>query len=129
MAAITIPVVQSIINTATMSTARSNVQTLDSQLKLTITDVDTENEETYGASASNRTLTVGDVIKHNAIPEACETRTYKGRDIVPVWNKAKDTVELMYVDDNTNVENGSTISASDCVSISSSSTTRISDLT
>ena len=109
LAMIAIPVVSHTVNVATLNVALSNVQTLDSNLKLAIADVTTGNEETYGTSASDGSLRVGEVVKKQSIGDACEVHTYRGREIKPVWNQDTDRVELMYTDDNTNVETGTTI--------------------
>ncbi len=109
LTAIAIPVVTHTINMATRDTAIANADVLDEQLMLAKADVDTGNEETFGAKAGDATLTIGDVVKHQAISEACNSHTYNGKELVPVWNFDTKDVEVMCMADNTNIETGATI--------------------
>lgn len=106
LAAIAIPVISHTVESATLSAAQLNADTLESQLRLAKADVDTGNDETYGAVVSNKRLTVGEVVKMQSLSEACEARVYQGREIVPVWDQDTGCVELMYTDDRKNVETG-----------------------
>lgn len=106
LAMIVIPVVSHTVNVSILNVALSNARTIENQLKLAKADVQTGNEETFGISARDGTLTVGEVIEKQTISDACATSTYYGRELLSVWNQDTNSVELMYTDDNTNVETG-----------------------
>lgn len=106
LAAVAIPVVSNIINAAVLSTANQNAGTLDMFLKEAQTHISVKDTSVYGAPVSSRTLTIGDVVQTQHLEKACETYTYKGRNIACVWNVPSDGVRLMYLDDNTDVESG-----------------------
>jgi prepilin-type N-terminal cleavage/methylation domain-containing protein len=126
LAAIAIPVVSQLINTAVLNSATSDARTLEEDLKLAKAYVETANKETYGGSAADGSLTIGDVIKKRGIIDACKARNYYSREFVPVWNQDTSSVELMYSDDNTNVQTGAVIT--DFENITEASTVRIGDL-
>lgn len=106
LAAVAIPVVSSIINTAVLSSAKSNVETLDMFLKEAQAHISVNDSSVYGMPVSTRTLTIKDVIQTQHLEKACKTYTYKGRNIASVWSIPNKGVRLMYLDDNTDVESG-----------------------
>jgi prepilin-type N-terminal cleavage/methylation domain-containing protein len=109
LAVIAIPVVSQTVNSAVLNTAVADAKTLEDNLMLAKADVQIRNQETYGASAANGTLTIGEVVQKQGISKACETRRYYNRDVMLVWNQDTSSVELMYADDKKNVETGVTI--------------------
>lgn len=110
LTAIAIPVISNTINSATLSTARLNAQTIDKDLKLAKAYVDIGDDSYYGNSVRTRTLTVRGVIEKRALQKACQSLTYSGRDIVFVWSKAVGGVRIMYTDDCTDLETGLVLS-------------------
>ncbi len=119
LATIAIPVISQVINAATLSTAVSDAKTLEENLMLAIAAVQTGNEETYGEAASDGSLTIRDVVKKQAISDACEARNYHNREFVLVWNQNTSSVELMYTDDNTDVQTGDEITSFEMITDSS----------
>jgi type IV pilus assembly protein PilA len=126
LAAIAIPVVTHTVNIAVLSATQSNAETLNEQLMLAKADVDTGNTNTYGTDVTDGSLTIGDVVKKQAITDACKTYVYQGNEIAPVWNSATSSVEVMYTASNKNVETGVTITSP--IRITENSTTLISSL-
>jgi len=103
LAAIAIPVVNSIINTASKNGALSNASTIELAIKEAQADIASKNTETYGAKAvtsGGSTLTVKDVADAKAIASAFETITYNGTQYSPVWVNAEQKV--YFVDASTN---------------------------
>jgi prepilin-type N-terminal cleavage/methylation domain-containing protein len=126
LAAIAIPVVSRIINTAVLNTAKSDARTLEEHMVLAMADIQVRNRSTYGESAADGTLTIGEVVTEQAISEACEPSLYNNREVIPVWDQTTSSVELMYVDDSTNVETGIVITS--FVKLEATSTEKVSTL-
>lgn len=106
LVAIAIPVISNTINSATLSTARLNAETIDKELKQAKAYVDIGDDSYYGDSVTTRTLTIRGVVEKRALQKACKGLTYEGRDIVFVWSRAVGGVRIMYVDDCTDLETG-----------------------
>lgn len=108
LAAIAIPVVSSIINTASRNGALSDAQTIELAIKECQADIAARNDEVYNgtsnyidATGSQKTLpyasknsttkiTVIDVAGAKAINDAFGTVTYNGADFDPYWDKDAD---------------------------------------
>lgn len=123
LAAIAIPVVNSIINTASKNGALSNAQTIELAIKECQADIAAKNDEVYdgatnysfvdpsGAtvaittgvpSAANAatavTISVQDVAGIKGISDAFETVTYNGVEYVPFWDEDAD--KCVYLDNS-----------------------------
>lgn len=106
LTAVAIPVISNTINSATLSTARLNADTIDKDLKLAKAYIDVGDDSYYGESVATRTLTVRGVVEKRALQQACKSLTYNGREIVFVWSKAVGSIRIMYADDCTDLETG-----------------------
>lgn len=126
LAVIAIPVVSHTINSAVMSGAQTDARTLESTLSLAKAAVDTDDDSIDDSLVNRSTFTVGDVVKHHNMEDICEPRVYNGRQFVFVWNCSNGGVELMYTDDNTNVETGNTLT--NYIIIAETSTTLVANL-
>ena len=93
LAAIAIPVVNSIINTASKNAALSNADTIEFAIKECQAHIVSRNGEVYpeAASATNRNkIYVSTVAEKKGIKEAFEIITYNGKEYGPVWDKKND---------------------------------------
>ena len=108
LAAIAIPVVNSIINTASRNGALSDAQTIELAIKECQADIAARNDEVYDGSStyvkadgtpgklpkasknSTTHITVVDVAGAKSINNAFGTVTYNGADFVPFWDKEAD---------------------------------------
>ena len=111
LAAIAIPVVNSIINTASRNGALSNAQTIELAIKECQADIAAKNDEVYdgttgynyndpagtnltgnlpAASTAHATINVQHVAGAKAISNAFETVTYNGNDYEPQWDEDAD---------------------------------------
>ena len=111
LAAIAIPVVNSIINTASRNGALSNAETIELAIKECQADIAAKNDEVYNgttsysftdvdgtsttgtlskASNDHANITVQQVAGAKSIPDAFKTVTYNGNDYTPKWDKDND---------------------------------------
>lgn len=106
LAAIAIPVVNSIINTASRNGAISNADTIELSVKECQADIAAKNDEVYdgttdntvdgsgdpvpAASTNHGDIDITDVASVKAIPEAFATVTYNGVDYAPYWDTVND---------------------------------------
>lgn len=102
LAAIAIPVVNSIINTASRNGALSNAQTIELAVKECQADIATRNDEVYAGQTINGTtipkastnsttaIKVSDVALVKGITDAFDTVTYNGSDFQPFWDNVTD---------------------------------------
>ena len=111
LAAIAIPVVNSIINTASKNGALSNADTIELAVKECQADIAARNNEVYNGTTTysftdpagtsitgslpniataHGSITVQDVAGAKGIPDAFETITYNGNDYEPQWDTASD---------------------------------------
>jgi type IV pilus assembly protein PilA len=109
LAAVAVPIIASTIDKATLTTALSNAETLDNSLRLAEADVDTSNDATYGELVVDATLEIKDVIEIQALQKTCDAVTYKGKDVVFVWDYTRKGVYLMYVDSKKDIETNNVI--------------------
>ena len=92
LAAIAIPVVNSIINTASRNTALSNADTIELAVKECQAHIASKNGEVYSqiAEGKYKEITIKDVAEAKAITEAFEVVTYNGEPYMPYWDKSGD---------------------------------------
>ena len=92
LAAIAIPVVNSIINTASKNGALSNAETIELAVKECQADIAAKNGEVYSKAATNQhgDITISDVATAKAIKDAFATVTYNGKDYEPYWVTTED---------------------------------------
>lgn len=108
LAAIAIPVVNSIINTASRNGALSDAQTIELAIKECQADIAARNDEVYNGTStyikadgsqgklpqasknSSTHITVVDVAGAKSINNAFGTVTYNGADFAPFWDKEAD---------------------------------------
>ena len=111
LAAIAIPVVNSIINTASKNGAISNAETIELAIKECQADIAARNDEVYDGSATynytdpagntltgalpsaataHATINVQHVAGAKGIGDAFATITYNGNDYEPQWDTAAD---------------------------------------
>lgn len=103
LAAIAIPVVNSIINTASKNGALSNAQTIELAIKEAQADIASKNTETYEDAKSNSSaITVAVVAEKKAIKDAFDKITYNSEEYYPIWVKAEQKVYFITDDDNAN---------------------------
>jgi prepilin-type N-terminal cleavage/methylation domain-containing protein len=101
LAAIAIPVVNSIINTASKNGALSNAQTIELAIKEAQADIASKNTETYAeAKSESSKITVKLVAETKAITDAFEKITYNSEEYYPIWVKAEQKVYFI-TDDGT----------------------------
>ena len=99
LAAIAIPVVNSIINTASKNGALSNAETIELAVKECQADIAAKNGEVYADAVSNHgKIYISDVAEKKAIKEAFATVTYNGKDYNPYWIIAEDKCVFLTVD-------------------------------
>jgi prepilin-type N-terminal cleavage/methylation domain-containing protein len=93
LAAIAIPVVNSIINTASRNTALSNADTIELAVKECQAHIASRNSEVYPKIAEGKytEITIKDVAEAKAITEAFEVVTYNGEPYMPYWDRASDS--------------------------------------
>lgn len=104
LAAIAIPVVNSIINTASKNGALSNAQTIELAVKEAQADIAAKNTEVYdgttskqtaaggsitlpSAKTSHSTMTIFHVAVAKGIEDAFDRVTYNGNDYYPYWDQ------------------------------------------
>ncbi|MEE0061037.1 MAG: hypothetical protein UE295_09450, partial [Acutalibacteraceae bacterium] len=108
LAAIAIPVVNSIINTASKNGALSNAETIELAIKECQADIAAKNTEVYNgttifegsevipnAATKHGEIQVKHVAKVKAINDAFKTVTYNGADYDPYWDKTDDKCFFM----------------------------------
>jgi prepilin-type N-terminal cleavage/methylation domain-containing protein len=113
LAAIAIPVVNSIINTASKNGALSDAQSIELAVKECQADIAARNDEVYAgqqittttgtrtipkASSGHATITIADVAAVKGIEDAFKIVTYNGVDYAPYWDK--DTDSCVYLAPN-----------------------------
>ena len=102
LAAIAIPVVNSIINTASKNGALSDAQTIELAVKECQADIAARNDEVYNgqtvdslmipkASTDHDTISMEHVAKVKGIEDAFKVVTYNGVDYYPYWDKQTDS--------------------------------------
>lgn len=124
---IAIPVVTHTVNSAVLEGAKTDANTLKGSFNSAYSDLVVGYSENYNRTLiSTQSLTVADVISTNSYQSMCGKRNYYGREFVLVWNFDTNDVELMYDDDNTNVETGAVIT--NYVIITETSTTLVLNL-
>ncbi len=127
LAVIAIPVVTHTVNSAVLEGAKTDANTLKGSFNSAYSDLVVGYSENYNRTLiSTQSLTVADVISTNSYQSMCGKRNYYGREFVLVWNFDTNDVELMYDDDNTNVETGAVIT--NYVIITETSTTLVLNL-
>ena len=92
LAAIAIPVVNSIINTASKNGALSNAETIELAVKECQADIAARNGDVYpdAANGNHAKITIKDVAEAKAITEAFEMVTVNGENYLPYWDKVND---------------------------------------
>lgn len=115
LAAIAIPVVNSIINTASKNGAISNAETIELAIKECQADIAAKNDEVYDGTTANTlvasrnlpsaandhaNIQVIDVASAKAIAEAFEVVTYNGDDYAPYWDTTNDNCVFLAVTAN-----------------------------
>ena len=124
---IAIPVVTHNVNSAVLEGAKTDANTLKGSFNSAYSDLVVGYSENYNRTLiSTQSLTVADVISTNSYQSMCGKRNYYGREFVLVWNFDTNDVELMYDDDDTNVETGAVIT--NYVIITETSTTLVLNL-
>ncbi len=124
---IAIPVVTHTVNSAVLEGAKTDANTLKGSFNSAYSDLVVGYSENYNRTLiSTQSLTVADVISTNSYQSMCGKRNYYGREFVLVWNFDTNDVELMYDDDDTNVETGAVIT--NYVIITETSTTLVLNL-
>ena len=127
LAVIAIPVVTHTVNRAVVEGAKTDANTLKGSFNSAYSDLVVGYSENYNRTLiSTQSLTVADVISTNSYQSMCGKRNYYGREFVLVWNFDTNDVELMYDDDDTNVETGAVIT--NYVIITETSTTLVLNL-
>lgn len=120
LAAIAIPVVSSIINTASKNGALSNAQTIEAAIKKCQAEIATRNNEVYDGSStyvktdgskgilpkastnSTKPIVVEDVAGANSINNAFEFVTFNNKEYKPVWDTVND--KCVFLEDGTRIE-------------------------
>jgi prepilin-type N-terminal cleavage/methylation domain-containing protein len=106
LAAIAIPVVNSIINTASRNGALSDAQTIELAVKECQADIAARNDEVYNgktvdgvkiekASSDHDKITIEQVAVVKGVRDAFKTVTYNGAEFAPFWDK--DTDKCLYI--------------------------------
>ncbi len=91
LAAIAIPVVNSIINTASRNSAISNADSIELQIKNCQADIAARNTERYADAVSNPSnIHIDTVATKTGITTAFEMVTYNNNQYFPVWDTASD---------------------------------------
>ena len=93
LAAIAIPVVNSIINTASKNAALSNADSIELAIKECQAHIVSRNSEVYpeATSSTDRSkIDVAMVAEKKGIKEAFEVVTYNGVDYLPYWDSVSD---------------------------------------
>lgn len=127
LAAIAIPVVNSVINTASKNGALTNAQSIELAIKQCQANIAARNNEVYkgqkiknsagtevtipdigkgAASGGYKEITVEDVALVNGIENAFKTVTYDGKDYKPYWDSSTESCVYLS-DDKTDLETGS----------------------
>lgn len=99
LAAIAIPVVNSIINTASKNGALSNATTIELAVKECQADIASKNTEVYpeAANASDaNSIAISEVAEKKAIADAFKSASYNGKEYIPAWDSA--TGKCYFVD-------------------------------
>lgn len=130
LAAIAIPVVNSIINTASRNGAISNAETIELAVKECQADIAARNTEVYdgttaisntdpagnplptplpNAATAHATIEIAHVAGAKSIPDAFATVTYNGNDYEPYWDTAADVCVWLSTTANNGVSIGDTI--------------------
>ena len=138
LAAIAIPVVSSIINTASKNGALSNAQTIEAAIKKCQADIATRNDEVYDGSTtylktdgttgklpkasknSTNPIMVEHVAGANSINSAFEFVTYNSKEYRPIWDMMNDRCVFIEPLTNTELESGKPypVSVAYCVPLS-----------
>ena len=93
LAAIAIPVVTSVINSASKSTAASNASTIELAIKEAKADIVARNTETFGDTVfTPADMTIAVVAEKKAIADAFTTKNYNNLDFNPYWNNTTGKV-------------------------------------
>lgn len=114
LTAIAIPVVNSVINTASKNSAVSNAQTIELAVKECQSYIATRNEEVYNGSTPNRlgmgnipsaatahsSINIQHVASAKAIDKAFETVTCFGNNYEPYWDTINDKCVFLSVTSN-----------------------------
>ena len=109
LAAIAVPVVRHTVNKAVLNVALTDCKTINDSIIMAKADIRTKNDSSYGEDAIDGTISVEQVIEFNGLQEACEEKSYYGRQIVPVWNSDNGKVVVVYTDDHKEVESGESV--------------------
>ncbi|MEE1219623.1 MAG: prepilin-type N-terminal cleavage/methylation domain-containing protein [Ruminococcus sp.] len=99
LAAIAIPVVTSVINSASKSTAASNASTIELAIKEAKADIVARNTETFGDTVfTPADMTIAVVAEKKAIMDAFTTKNYNNVDYTPFWNNETGKVVFLNSD-------------------------------
>ena len=91
LAAIAIPVVNSIINTASRNSAISNADSIELQIKNCQADIAARNTERYADAVSNPSnIHIDTVATVTGTTTAFQSVTYNNNQYFPVWDTASD---------------------------------------
>lgn len=115
LAAIAIPVVNSIINTASRNGALSDAQTIELAVKECQADIAARNDEVYNgktvdgvtinkASTDHDKIDIEQVAVVKGVRDAFKTVTYNGADFIPYWDT--DTDKCLYLCSKANGKSG-----------------------
>lgn len=121
LAAIAIPVVNSVINTASKNGALTNAQSVELAIKQCQANIAARNNEIYNGEPINgvdipdiakgagtggyKEITIKDVALVNGIMNAFKTVTYDGKDYKPYWDASTESCVYL-ADDKTDLETG-----------------------
>ena len=101
LAAIAIPVVTSIINTASRNSAKTDAQSIELAIKEAQADFTAKNADTYAKIKNGTAPTVKDVADAKSIKSAFESKTIDNKSYTPYWNsKTGKVVFAIKGDDN-----------------------------
>jgi prepilin-type N-terminal cleavage/methylation domain-containing protein len=86
LAAIAIPVVTSIINTASRNSAKTDAQSIELAIKEAKADFTAKNSDTYPGIKSGNAPTIAQVATAKSIASAFESKTVDNKSYFPHWN-------------------------------------------
>ena len=92
LAAIAIPVVTSIINTASRNSAKTDAQSIELAIKEAQADFTAKNADTYSKIKNGNPPTVKDVADAKSIKSAFESKTIDNKSYTPYWNSTTGKV-------------------------------------
>ena len=130
LAAIAIPVVTSIINTASRNSAKTDAQSIELAIKEAQADFTAKNADTYSKIKNGTAPSVADVANAKSIKSAFESKTIDNKSYTPYWNKTtgkvvfaiNDTASSTIKDIDGNTVTGTALTANDTTTLVTSLT-------